>query len=90
VAGDTKYDGLRGGRETRDVCALCLVVDFFTIRTAGDPQQLVPAIRDLVTRRDSNLAIYRVTTQIDQMNGQMHVERLLAQLSVFSFSVCWH
>ncbi len=56
---------------------------FFTIRTAGDPRQLVPAIRDLVTRRDSNLAIYRVTTQMEQMNGQMHVERLLAQLSVF-------
>jgi predicted permease len=82
VAGDTKYDGLRA--DVRPVMYAPLAGGgFFTIRTAGDPQQLVPAIRDLVTRRDSNLAIYRVTTQMEQMNGQMHVERLLAQLSTF-------
>jgi predicted permease len=82
VAGDTKYDGLRA--DVRPVMYAPLSGGgFFTIRTAGDPRQLVPAIRDLVTRRDSNLAIYRVTTQMEQMNGQMHVERLLAQLSAF-------
>src|SRR5450432_484210 len=82
VAGDTKYDGLRA--DVRPVMYAPLSGGgFFNIRTAGDPRQLVPAIRDLVTRRDSNLAIYRVTTQMEQMNGQMHVERLLAQLSVF-------
>jgi predicted permease len=82
VAGDTKYDGLRA--DVRPVMYAPLSGGgFFTIRTAGDPQQLVPAIRDLVTRRDSNLAIYRITTQMEEMNGQMHVERLLAQLSAF-------
>jgi macrolide transport system ATP-binding/permease protein len=82
VAGDTKYDGLRA--DVRPVMYAPLSSGgFFTIRTAGDPRQLVPAIRDLVTRRDSNLAIYRVSTQMEQLNGQMHVERLLAQLSAF-------
>jgi predicted permease len=82
VAGDTKYDGLRA--DVRPVMYAPLSGGgFFTIRTAGDPQQLVPAIRDLVTRRDSNLAIYRITTQMEEMNGQMHIERLLAQLSAF-------
>jgi ABC-type antimicrobial peptide transport system permease subunit len=82
VAGDTKYDGLRA--DVRPVMYAPLSGGgFFTIRTAGDPRQLVPDIRDLVTRRDSNLAIYRVTTQMEQMNEQMHVERLLTQLSIF-------
>ncbi len=82
VAGDTKYDGLRA--DVRPVMYAPLSGGgSFTIRTAGDPRQLVPAIRDLITRRDSNLAMYRVTTQMEQMNGQMHVERLLAQLSAF-------
>jgi macrolide transport system ATP-binding/permease protein len=82
VAGDTKYDGLRA--DVRPVMYAPLSGGgFFTIRTAGDPHQLVPAIRDLVTRRDSNLAIYRVTTQMEELNGQMHVERLMAQLSAF-------
>jgi predicted permease len=82
VAGDTKYEGLRA--DVRPVMYAPLSGGgSFTIRTAGDPRQLVPAIRDLVTRRDSNLAMYRVTTQIEQMNKQMHVERLLAQLSAF-------
>ena len=82
VAGDTKYEGLRA--DVRPVMYAPLSGGgSFTIRTAGDPRQLVPAIRDLITRRDSNLAMYRVTTQIEQMNKQMHVERLLAQLSAF-------
>jgi predicted permease len=82
VAGDTKYDGLRA--DVRPVMYAPLSGGgFFSIRTAGDPRQLVPAIRDLVTRRDSNLAIYRVRTQMEQMNEQMHVERLLTQLSLF-------
>ncbi len=65
VAGDTKYDGLRA--DVRPVMYAPLSGGgFFTIRTAGDPRQLVPAIRDLVTRRDSNLAMSRVTTQMER------------------------
>jgi ABC-type antimicrobial peptide transport system permease subunit len=55
----------------------------FSIRASADPKALVPAIRDIVNRRDSNLALYRIATESEQIEQQVFIEHLVAQLSTF-------
>lgn len=82
VAGDAKYDSLR--RDIAPTMYIPWVGDAsFSLRSVSDPKLLVPAIRDIVNRRDSNLAIYRIFTESEQMDQQVFVERLVAQLSSF-------
>jgi predicted permease len=82
VAGDAKYYDLRS-----DIAPTMYMpwvgAAGFSIRSAGDPKQLVTAIRDIITRRDSNLAMYRVATESEQIDQQVFMEKLLAQLSSF-------
>ena len=82
VAGDAKYDDLR-----RDIAPTMYMPWVgsagFSVRSSGDPKQLVGAIRDIVTRRDLNLAMYQVATESEQLEQQVFTERLLARLSSF-------
>ena len=55
----------------------------FIVRSVRDPRQLVPAIRDVVNRRDSNLALSHVSTQSEQIDNLLLTERMVAQLSTF-------
>jgi predicted permease len=82
VAGDAKYEALR--REIAPTMYVPWVGSAaFSIRTAGDPMQLLPAIREIVNHRDSNLPIFRVATESDQIDRLVFVERRVAQLSSF-------
>jgi predicted permease len=82
VAGDAKYDDLR--REIAPTMYLPWVgAGGFSIRSSGDPKQLIAAIRDIITRRDSNLAMYQIATESEQLEQQVFTERLLARLSSF-------
>jgi ABC-type antimicrobial peptide transport system permease subunit len=56
---------------------------FFSIRTTADPKALVPSVRELINRRDSNLAMYKIATEEQQIEQQVFVERLVARLSSF-------
>ncbi len=80
VAGDAKYDSLR-----RDIAPTMYIPwvgnGAFSIRSSRDPKQLVPAIREIIDRRDSNLAMYRVATVSEEMDQQVFIEKLVAQLS---------
>ena len=82
VAGDAKYEGLR-----RDIAPTMYVPwvgsAAFSVRTAGNPMQLLPAIREIVNHRDSNLPIFRVATESEQIDRLVFVERRVAQLSTF-------
>lgn len=82
VAGDAKYYDLRS-----DIAPTMYTpwvgTAGFSIRSAGDPRQLVSAIREIVTRRDSNLAMFRVGTESEQIEQQVSTEKLVAQLSSF-------
>jgi predicted permease len=82
VAGDAKYYDLRS-----DIAPTMYMpwvgTAGFSIRSSGDPKQLVGAIRDIITRRDSNLAMFRVATESEQIDRQVFMEKLLAQLSSF-------
>jgi len=82
VAGDAKYDALR--REIAPTMYVPWVGSAtFSVRTAGDPMQLLPAIREIVNRKDSNLPIFRVATESEQIDRLVFVERRVAQLSSF-------
>lgn len=82
VAGDAKYDSLR-----RDIMPTMYIPwvgnGAFSIRASADPKQLIAAIRDIVNRRDSNLALYQIATESEQIEHQVLVEHLVAQLSTF-------
>ncbi|HEX5434590.1 MAG TPA: ADOP family duplicated permease, partial [Candidatus Angelobacter sp.] len=58
----------------------------FSIRSTSDPQQFVAAIRQIVNRRDSNLALSHVITESEQIDNLVFIERMVAQLST-SFAV---
>ncbi len=82
IAGDAKYDALR--REIAPTMYVPWVGSAsFSLRASGDPMQLLPAIRDIVNRRDSNLPIFRVDTESQQIDRLVFVERRVAQLSSF-------
>jgi predicted permease len=82
IAGDAKYEGLR--REIAPTMYVPWVGSAaFSVRASGDPMQLLPAIREIVNRRDSNLPIFRVATESEQIDRLIFVERRVAQLSTF-------
>jgi predicted permease len=53
----------------------------FAVRTAGDPSALVPAIRETVKQVDSNLPIYDIRTQEEQIQLTLVRERLFANFA---------
>ncbi|MGC1382750.1 MAG: ABC transporter permease [Candidatus Acidiferrales bacterium] len=55
----------------------------FEIRTAADPQALLPSIRKTVAQVNANLPFFRVTTQSEQIDRLLFQERLVARLSTF-------
>jgi predicted permease len=55
----------------------------FELRTAADPQALLPAIRKVVAQLNANLPLFHVTTQSEQIDRLLFQERLVARLSAF-------
>jgi predicted permease len=53
----------------------------FEVRTAGPPQALAPAIRDLVRGVDATLPVSGLMTQTDQIATSLRQERLFARLA---------
>jgi predicted permease len=56
------------------------------LRTTGDPNQLMSAVRSKVRDMDSNLPVYAMRTTEVQINNSLSTERMIASLSaVFGF-----
>ena len=55
----------------------------FEVRTAADPQAMLPAIRRVVAQVNANLPLFQVTTQSEQIDRLLFQERLVARLSAF-------
>src|SRR5208282_1272495 len=53
----------------------------FEVRTASDPEALIPFIRGAVRSVDSNLPIFQLRTQTEQISRAIFQERLVAWLS---------
>jgi predicted permease len=83
VVRDTKYSDLR--REINPMMYFPQTIQFasFEVRTAGDPQALVPAIRKVVAEINPNLPLRDVTTESQQIDRLLFQERLVARLSGF-------
>jgi predicted permease len=83
VVRDTKYNELR--RETNPTMYTPQNRGgaSFEVRTAGDPQALVPAIRRVVAEINPNLPLRDVTTESQQIDRLLFQERLVARLSAF-------
>lgn len=83
VVRDTKYDSLR-----REISPMMFTPQTtqgasFEVRTAGDPQALVPVIRKVVAEINPNLPLRDVTTESQQIDRLLFQERLVARLSGF-------
>jgi predicted permease len=53
------------------------------LRTAGDPNAIIPAVRDAIHKIDNKIAVDRVTTLEAVVEDQLSTERLVATLSSF-------
>jgi predicted permease len=83
VVRDAKYNDLR-----REIHAMMYTphhtgVATFEIRTAADPQALLPAIREVVGQVNADLPLFNVTTQSEQIDRLLFQERLVARLAGF-------
>ena len=83
VVGDTKYNDLRRSFDSTIYLPMAGNQATFEVRTAGDPKVLVPAIRSLVAKHDSNLPLIGVYTQAEHIDILLSRERLVAKLSGF-------
>src|SRR5271169_4086624 len=81
VVGDTKYAGLR------DEIAPTAYIPFkdsdahFALRTAINPQALLPGVSKVVSDLDNNLPLFDVRTQTERIERLLFNERLLARLA---------
>jgi predicted permease len=83
VVRDAKYSNLR-----QEITATMYVPQSgmgasFEVRTAADPQALLPAIRNVVAQLNANLPLFHVTTESEQIDRMLFQERLVARVSVF-------
>ena len=82
VAGDARYEGLRSEIEPTMYVASAGSASF-SVRTSEDPLAMAPAIRNLINQRDSNLAMFHVATEEQEIDQRVFIERLVARLSSF-------
>jgi predicted permease len=55
----------------------------FAVRTAGDPTEMIAAIRQAAQAVDSNVPLFDLKTQSEQVDQALAQERLFARLSAF-------
>ncbi len=80
VVRDTKYANLR--REVDPtVYAPSGEAGAFELRTAGDPESLIPAVRKVVRQAGPDLPIVGMETQTQQIDTLLFQERLIARLA---------
>ena len=83
VVRDAKYNSLR-----REINAMMYMPQSFggasfELRTAGDPQAILPAVREVVAQVNTNLPLFDAQTESQQIDRLLFQERLVARLSSF-------
>jgi predicted permease len=83
VVRDAKYNDLR--REIHPMMYMPQSAGgaSFELRTAADPQAILPAIREVVAQVNTNLPLFDVKTESEQIDRLLFQERLVARLSGF-------
>ncbi len=90
VAGDVIHKGLRSGTRVTvyglETCS-AQALEYFCVRTVGDPPAVVDGIRQVVRELDPQVEVTGVRTAEALVKDQLRQERMLAQLaSLFSLS----
>jgi predicted permease len=86
VVRDTKYSTLRQEIDATMYSpqnAVNSLMVSFELRTADDPQALLPGVRHVVAQLNPNLPLFDVTTESEQIDRLLFQERLTARLSTF-------
>ena len=83
VVRDAKYNSLRQDISPTMYAPQSGSGASFEVRTATDPQALLPAIRHVVAQLNENLPLFQVTTESQQIDRLLFQERLIARLSAF-------
>jgi predicted permease len=83
VVRDAKYNDLRREIHPMMYQPHHVGVATFELRTAADPQALLPAIREVVGQVNADLPLFNVTTQSQQIDRLLFQERLVARLAGF-------
>jgi predicted permease len=83
VVRDAKYYDLRADMEATMYTPQAGGGASFEVRTAADPQAILPAIRRVVAQVNPNLPLFNVITESEQIDRILFQERLVARLSGF-------
>jgi predicted permease len=83
VVGNTKDSDLRREIHPGVYVPLTGGGAHFEIRTALNPAALIPTVRDLAKRLDSNLPLFAVQTQSESIDSLVTQERVIARLASF-------
>ncbi len=83
VVRDAKYNDLRREIHAMMYKPQSMGAATFELRTAADPQALLPAIREVVGQVNADLPLFNVTTQSQQIDRLLFQERLVARLAGF-------
>ena len=81
VVGDIKYAGLRDEIAPTAFIPLKEGSAHFALKTAINPQALLPGVRKVVSDLDNNLPLFDVRTQTERIERLLFNERLLARLA---------
>jgi predicted permease len=83
VVGDIKYTDLLRAVHPTIYFPFVLTSAEFELRTAHSPAALVPAVKQIVKRLDSNMPVENIRTQEQQIDQILWQQRMLAKLSSF-------
>lgn len=83
IVGDAKYDDLRKAIEPTAYLPLKDGAAHFELRTAVNPEALIPAVQSIVSELDSHLPRPDCKTGVGQIDRSLFRERLVARLSGF-------
>ena len=83
VVGDAKYSNLRQSVDPTIYEPQAGMGAAFEIRSAMDPQSLLPAVRRVVAELNPNLPLFQVTTESEQIDRLLFQERLIARVAGF-------
>ncbi len=81
VVADTRYTALRTAARSIAYTPQVYGNTYFEVRTAGNPNGLIPEVRDVVHQLDSKLPVGTISTQAVRIDRALDQERLIAQLS---------
>ena len=83
VVRDTKYQNLKSKVEATLYTPQRGDRASFEVRTAANPQALLPAIRGVVAKLNANMPLFNVSTESQQIDRLLFEQRLMARLSGF-------